>query len=156
MAGDKRYSWTRPFGVPAQVVGEFFYGLPERTPEAFINASKKRTAPTHALFEWDDSKAAAEFRLVQARVIVSSLQVEIVSIKGKTERVRAYIGMSDRGRYVPTLEASPEELSEAEAACISEMRRFKERWKSLQLVREVVLAINATEARISRKTKKAA
>jgi hypothetical protein len=156
MAGDKRYSWTRPFGVSAQVVGEFFYSLPERTPEAFIQASKKKNSPTHSLFEWDDSKAAAEFRLVQARVIVSSLQVEIISVKGKTERVRAYIGMSDRGRYVPTLEASSEDITEAEQECVDEMRRFKARWRALQMVREVIATMDRVEAQVARRRRKAA
>jgi len=155
MAANK-YSWTRPFGVPAQVVGEFFYGLPDRTPEAFINASRNKKAPTHSLFEWDDSVAAAEYRLVQARVIVSSLQVEVITTKGKPEHVRAYLTSSERGRYVPTLEASSEELSAAEEACVDEMRRFKQRWRALQLVRDVIAAIDATEARVSRKKRRAA
>jgi hypothetical protein len=156
MAGGKKYSWSRPFGISAQVVGEFFYGLPERTPEAFIQASKRRSAPTHSLFEWDDNKAAAEFRLVQARIIVSSLQVEIISVKGKTEHVRAYIGMSERGRYVPTLEASAEEITDAEQDCVNEMRRFKARWRALQMVREVIASMDAVEARVARKRRKAA
>jgi hypothetical protein len=152
-----KYSWTKTFPVPAQIVGEFFYSLPERTPEAFISASKNKKAPTHALFEWDDSAAAREFRLVQARVIVSSLQVEIVTPTGKVDRVRAYIGTSDRGRYSATLEATEEELSEAEQRCLAQMRTFRDRWKSLQLAQDVVSAIAQTEQKVRRrKMKKAA
>lgn len=150
------YSWSRAFNVPAQVVGEFFYGLPKRTPEELLKASRNKKAPTHSLFEWDDSAAAREYRLVQARVIVSSLQVEITTLKGRKESVRAYIGSSNRGSYVATLEATSEELTDAENDCINEMRRFKQRWRGLQFVHEVIQAMNAVEQRAARNVKKAA
>ena len=87
---------------------------------------------------------------------MSSIQVEITTVKGRQETVRAYIGSSDRGKYVATLEASNDELNEAEQECIREMRTFRQRWKMLQLAREVVSAIQAVELRVSRKMKKAA
>lgn len=146
-----KYSWTKSFGVPAQVVGEFFYGLPERTPEAFIEASKKKSAPTHSLFEWDDSSAARAYRLVQARIVVSSLQVEIITQKGRTDRVRAYIGTSDRGTYAATLEATDDDLSEAEERCIAQMRSFRARWNGIKLARVVVNAITETERSVFRR-----
>lgn len=151
-----KYSWSKAFNVPAQVVGEFFYSLRKRTPEEFVKASKVKTAPTHSLFEWSDSAAAREYRLIQARTIVSSIQVEITTVKGRPETVRAYIGSSDRGRYVATLEATNDELNEAEQECIREMRTFRQRWKMLQPAREVVLAMQAVEQRVARKAKKAA
>jgi len=150
------YSWSKAFNVPAQVVGEFFYGLRKRTPEELIKASRNRSAPTHSLFEWNDSAAAREYRLVQARVIVSSLQVEITTLKGRKESVRAYIGSSKRGSYVATLEADSNDLLEAEQECITHMRAFKQRWRGLQFAREVIETMNAAEQRVSRKLKKAA
>jgi hypothetical protein len=150
------YSWSKAFNVPAQVVGDFFYGLPKRTPEAFLQASRNKKSPTHSLFEWNNSAAARAYRLVQARVIVSSLQVEIVTLKGRKESVRAYIGSSRRGSYVATLEASTDDLDEAELECVKHMRTFKQRWRGLQFAREVIQAINSLEQRVSRKTRKAA
>jgi hypothetical protein len=147
------YSWSRSFNVPAQVVGEFFYGLRKRTPEELVKASRSPKAPTHGLFEWNDSAAARAFRLVQARVIVASLQVEITTLKGRKESVRAYIGSSDRGSYVATLEANDDDLTEAEQECVEAMRRFKQRWRGLQFAREVIHAMNAAEQRAARKVK---
>jgi hypothetical protein len=150
------YSWSRAFNVPAQVVGEFFYGLPKRTPEELLKASRNKKAPTHSLFEWDDSAAAREYRLVQARVIVASLQVEITTLKGRKESVRAYIGSSQRGSYVATLEATSDDITEAEQECIAHMRAFKQRWRGLQFAREVIQTMNSVEQRVSRKVKRAA
>jgi len=147
------YSWSRAFNVPAQVVGEFFYGLRKRTPEELVKASRSAKAPTHDLFEWNDSAAAREYRLVQARVIVASLQVEIITPKGRRESVRAYIGSSDRGAYVATLEADSDDLTEAEQKCVEQMRTFKQRWRGLQLVREVIASMDAVEQRVARKAK---
>ena len=150
------YSWSKSFNVPAQVVGEFFYSLKKRTPELLVKASCNKRAPTHSLFEWNDSAAAREYRLVQARVIVASLQVEITTLKGHKESVRAYIGSSERGSYVATLEADSNDLLEAEQECIAHMRAFKQRWRGLQFAREVIDAMNTAEQRASRKLKKAA
>lgn len=151
-----KYSWSRAHAVPAQVVGEFFYGLPSRTPEELLKASRSSKAPTHSLFQWNESAAAHEFRLVQARVIIASLQVEIITPKGKKESVRAYIGSSERGSYVATLEATSDDITEAEQECVAQMRAFKSRWRGLQFAREVIQAINSTEQRVSRKVKRAA
>ena len=141
-----RYSWTRAYAVPPQVVGEFYYSLPDRSPERFLEASRKRSAPTHELFEWNESKAAAEYRLVQARTIIACLQVEIVNTAGESQHVRAFIGSSERGRHTATLEASQEELTAEEQRCLNEMNAFKKKWRTLQLAREVILAMQATEA----------
>jgi hypothetical protein len=152
----RKYSWTKSYGVPAQIVGEFWDGLPDKSPEAFVKASSNRRAPTHSLFEWDDSAAAQRYRLLQACTITSSLHIEIIDKQGKAQTVRAFITSSNRGKYVATLEASPEELTAAEERCVNEMRTFKQRWKSLQLAREVIYAMQTVEQRVSRKRSKRA
>lgn len=152
---DYKYRWTKSFSIPAQVVGEFFYSLPEKSPEAFVKASRSPKAPTHSMFEWDDSAAASAYRLVQARIIVNSLEVEIVSKSTKPSHVRAYIGSSERGNYVATLEASDEELSAAEQKCLEQMRNFRQRYKSIELAKDVINAIQFTEAKVARKRKAA-
>jgi hypothetical protein len=150
------YSWSRSYGVEAQVFGEIYYNLPERTPEKLLAAAKEKKSPIHSLFNWDDKTAAHEYRLVQARCMVNSLNVEIVSIEGKNDRVQAFIHSSDRGSHVAVFEASNQELDDAEQKCIREMNTFKHRWKSLQLARNVISAINEANQQTSRRRKKAA
>ena len=153
---NKAYSWTRHYGVDAQVFGDIYYGLPTRTPEELLRVAAKKASPIHSLFDWDDQTAAHEYRLVQARCMVSSLQVEIISVDGKKDRVNAFIRSSDRGSHVAVFEATNEEMDDAEQMCIREMNTFKRKWKSLQLARTVISAIDEANQRASRKRKKAA
>lgn len=151
-----RFSWTKKFSVPAPVFGQWLYDLENRSADGIIEAARNKNCVAHKLFEWDDTAAARAHRLSQARELVSSLAVEIVNSKKKTENVRAFVASADRGVYALTLEASDDELDAAEQRCLQEMSRMRARWRSIQLARSVVQAIDEVQARSNRKRKKAA
>jgi hypothetical protein len=44
------------------------------TAEDVVNAAKAKRSPLHRCFEWDNTTAATEYRLHQARVLISSLE----------------------------------------------------------------------------------
>jgi hypothetical protein len=151
-----KYKWTRRFSVSPQVFGEFYYSLPKRSPEELLRAAKSKSAPVHKLFNWDDKAAAHEHRLLQARVMVNSLQVEIITQKGKPGHVLAFIRSSDRGRHVATLEASREELTEAMQECWRDMLAFRAKYKNLEIASSVIQAIDDVDRRVRRNGRKAA
>lgn len=47
------------------------------TPNAVIEDARDESSPLHAHFEWDDSEAAKQWRLEQARALIRSVKVEI-------------------------------------------------------------------------------
>lgn len=49
------------------------------TPETILEASSDESSVLHSLFQWDDSKAAHQFRLQQARTILNNVQVKVIS-----------------------------------------------------------------------------
>lgn len=151
-----KYSWSRRFGVPAQVFGDFYYSLQKRTPEELVRAAKNPRSPVHKLFEWNDRAAAHEHRLVQARVMVNSLQVEIITPKGQPGNVIAFIRSSKLGRDVPIFNATKEELTAAMQDCWREMLRFKRRYKNLEIASTVIAAIEDTDRVLRRSHRKAA
>lgn len=151
MKKDYKYKWSRAFSVSAQIFGDFYYGLKRRTPEALVAAAKAKNCPAHSLFEWNDRKAAHEQRLILARVMINSLQVEIVTPKGKPGQVTAFIRSSDRGRHVATLEASPEELTSAMQNCWRDMVRFRNQYKNLEIASTVIAAINEVDRHLRRR-----
>jgi hypothetical protein len=97
------YSW-RPkahrSGVDAQEVGETLEALAVNGllhPQAIVEAAKPARSPLHRLFEWDDAVAGAAYRVDQARAVVQSLQVEIVTKDGEVrEGVRAFVNIVTR------------------------------------------------------------
>lgn len=49
------------------------------TPEIILEASRNEEALFHSLFEWEDSKAAEQYRLQQARTIINNIEITIIS-----------------------------------------------------------------------------
>ncbi len=49
------------------------------TPGQLVDAARPARSPIHHLFEWDTTKAAEAYRLWQARVHISHLQIVITS-----------------------------------------------------------------------------
>lgn len=47
------------------------------TPDAVVEDARNVASPLHDLFEWDDSKAAHEYRLDQARAIIRTVRVVV-------------------------------------------------------------------------------
>ena len=46
-------------------------------PNDVIEAAKSPGSPLHSYFEWDDSTAAAKYRLDQARALIRSVKIEV-------------------------------------------------------------------------------
>lgn len=152
-----KYAWSnKRFPVAAQVFGEFYYSLKKRTEEELVKAARSKRSPVHGLFEWNDRKAAHEMRLVQARVMINSLQVEIITPKGRPGQVLAFIRSSSLGRHVPTMEAAREDLTEAMRQCWKDMLRFRKRYKHLEIAGPVIAAIEDVDRRLRRTQRKAA
>jgi hypothetical protein len=70
------------------------------TPKALLERAADRSCPAHALFQWDDRKAADSYRLQQARSFVGS--VYIVTVERKPPQ-KAYFSIEREGKreYVP-------------------------------------------------------
>lgn len=59
------------------------------TPENVLKASEPGDAILHSLFQWDDSVAAEQYRLQQARTILNNIEVVILS-DGQAKHIAAY------------------------------------------------------------------
>jgi len=49
------------------------------TPEVVVRAAEDNNSILHKLFEWDDNKAAYNWRLQQARTILNNIEVTIIT-----------------------------------------------------------------------------
>lgn len=58
-------------------------------PEDIVEKAKRKNSPLNDFFEWDDEKAANNYRVDQARYLLRS--IEVVILRGDTEmNVRAF------------------------------------------------------------------
>lgn len=150
------YRWRRKLAGDAQEIGEWIYSLPDRSAEYIVDAAKSPKSPAHGIFEWNNSEAARQFRLVQARVLIQSLDVEIIDGEGETVEVNAFIAASDRGKYVAVFDASEEELSSAEQKFLGQITSLESRYAHLKIAQPVVMAIREVRKSTARKRRRKA
>jgi len=68
-------------------------------PAIVVEESQPKSAPLHPCFEWDNGKAATEYRLHQARNIINIVQVTTTDNQGRKSTVPEFINVA-----VPTEE----------------------------------------------------
>ncbi len=104
--------------------------LPEKVVEF---ASNPETA-LHSRFTWDDTEAARQYRLFQARQVI---RLNVIVIDGSKEPVRAYVSLSgdrDRGGYRRMVDVlSSDDLSGRMLAdAIAELKAMKRKYEHLK------------------------
>src|ERR1044071_2827696 len=69
------------------------------TEEAIVTEARAKKHPLHSRFTWDDTDAAKQWRLEEARTLIRSVYITIERPKHKSVTVRAYASLpSDRER----------------------------------------------------------
>jgi hypothetical protein len=103
-----QYAWKRkPKGAPkATVAGKYLAGLSRKhngiSAEVLVCESRKARALLHRCFEWDNRKAAAKYRQVQAGTILRSLVVVVQqSDDEEPVQVNAFVNLEDAPEYLP-------------------------------------------------------
>ncbi len=73
-AKDKNMSKTKD-----EIIKNYFDKIEKRdgtlTPQAVVKEAKPVDSPLHRFFQWDDSKAASEYRLWQARQLIRTVMI---------------------------------------------------------------------------------
>lgn len=114
-------------------------------PEKVIAYAKKRkTSALHAWFNWDDTEAAHQYRLDQARKII---RVNVTVMGGDSKPVRAFVSLrSDRGvgGYRRTIDvlASPALKADMLTEAKEEMEVFANKYRRLKELAPVIVAID--------------
>lgn len=75
------------------------------TPAAVVDDARPEDAPLHARFEWDDSVAGEQYRIVQARQLIRSVRVTVQpQPEASPVQVRVFHNVADEDKprkYVP-------------------------------------------------------
>lgn len=87
--------------IPAEVVYQQVMTLEKEhglvQPEALIAAARPKSSSIHGCFEWDDSLAAEEFRKVQARTLIRSIEIVYTDVGPVSSHV--YVHIDEMGGY---------------------------------------------------------
>ncbi len=152
MVYKKKYDWSTFKGltVSADTVGETLERIEREnggvSRKAFLDASRPKDSPTHALFEWDNKIAAERYRLQQSGRYIRDLKVTVilqeetpvnVTLKSEPWEGPAYINAGERRQsgvqYSNVFDAMKDEVKRANmlSNAKAELMIFQRKYKTL-------------------------
>lgn len=129
-------------------------------PVDVVKRARSKTSALHRHFVWDDTKAAHEHRLWQARELIVTVQVVFEGTEGR--EVQKYVSLvPDRQkgggyRELSAVLTSAKLRGELLQTAFREMAYFRAKYKFLRELAEVFDAMLRIEQKLSRKKRKAA
>lgn len=108
-------------------------------PQDVVDAAAPPRSPLHAFFEWDDTEAAREYRLHQARVLVRAVEVRVLTAENAEEWVPKYnsvIVRTDAGtqerRYatLSTVTRAPDLVAQVQTRLEEELLACRRRYEA--------------------------
>jgi len=126
-------------------------------PEVIVEFAKNPKTALHSSFEWDNVKAGQEYRLWQARQIIS-VYVETYRIDGREVNVRAFHSLpSDRTegglgyRSIDSILTSEDGRAQMLAEAFAEFERLRKKYEVLNELSEVFQAIDDAKDKTAKK-----
>jgi hypothetical protein len=165
-ANVKKWEWRggRGYGVKAEVAGAEIERLSlkysgELSARQLLEESKGPQAPLHKCFEWDDSKAAKQYRIEQAGVLLSSIRVIVEDEKKNETPHIAFVSVqTERGRkYVSVGKAMSKETYKMQVLgeALQQLKAATKRYEDLSELGGIRREVDKAERRYLEKKKKA-
>lgn len=153
------YQWkdgAHSNGIKAEVAGKRLEKIRNKnggriTPHAVVNDARPEDSPLHPAFEWDDTRAAEEHRLEQARCLIRSVTV-IYDEKADKSPVRAFVnvvqGSDTDATYTSMAHALsvPELREQVIRRALSEIKSWRQRYEDYKELGTIFDAIDKTAA----------
>jgi hypothetical protein len=120
-------------------------------PSDVIKAARPVSSPLHDQFQWDDTEAAREYRLWQARQLIR-VTVEYIGAGEEKTLTRVFVSLtSDReqGGYRVTADvySNPSRRRELLNDALEELKRVERKYSHLKELTEVFAAIRRADKR---------
>jgi hypothetical protein len=157
-----KFRWTQgrlESICPARAFGTWLTTLADQNPSTVVEGAADRRSPAHGLFEWDDSTAAREHRLVQARILLGSFVIETY-VTNKANKPRLinvpYVTRSGPGTYEVTATAMREDVKRdfILGEALRQAKHWRRRYASLSEFSLVYSALDEVESRVTRRKKR--
>ena len=121
-------------------------------PEVVVQKARAKSSPLHSRFTWDDTEAAEQHRLWQARQLIS---VSVELIEGVENPVDVFVSLTpDRGKGARGYRVMTDVLSDKELKeqmlidALNELRVFQQKYSRLKELSEVFRAVKRFRRKI--------
>ena len=130
-------------------------------PADVVNAARPKNSPLHSSFQWDDSLAAEQYRLWQARMLI---RVTVRYLPGveSNEPVRVFVSLTgdrkpengEAGGYRTLVSVmTDEDLREQLLAdAMADMQRFKTKYSALKELAGIIAEMDRSQLRVLKAT----
>ena len=134
------YKWKYyNYPVDANVVGKALEDIEQEngeiTAELFLKKATPKDSELHKLFEWDNKKAANEWRLHEARRIIGAVAVVYEENKTEPKTTRAFVNVGDihKGSFITTAKAMSDDETRSIVLnhALNELNAFKAKYAGL-------------------------
>ena len=111
------------------------------TPEVVVRAAEDNNSILHKLFEWDDNKAAYNWRLQQARTILNNIEVTIIT--DGEPRERAVFEVTTRSEGYKSVDTfTNEDVDFVRASILRQLNTMKSKLKTYKEFDKVLFYID--------------
>lgn len=114
------------------------------TAKALVDANRPADAPLHGAFEWNNTKAAENWREHQARHIINCLEI----VTQEREPVRAYFSISVKEpgyEHIDVILRNTDTRQKLLQTALAELSAFKKKYAQLEELCRVIEAIEEVE-----------
>ena len=150
------YQWREGarFSVDAQKAGNELERIRTKhngrlEPDWVVHAAKSDKNPLHGLFEWNDTVAAQNYRVSQARHVIRSIEVVIEEAE-RPKPVRAFVSVvRDRDQSYTSVShamSDPELRKQVLRTALKELEAWRHRYAELVELATVFAAIEEARA----------
>jgi hypothetical protein len=155
----KQYGWKpgRHYSTSPQQFGEWVESLPDRRPETIVRHARDPKSPGYKeIWKAEDAVAANEWRLLQARLMLASLVVDVIIYerkKKKTIQAQAIVHSSRDGEYdyIDVAMSDPDKRNFVLAQAMAQLQAMKRRYASLSDLAVVFAAVDQVAKRIRKR-----
>ena len=111
------------------------------TPEVVVRAAEDNNSILHKLFEWDDNKAAYNWRLQQARTILNNIEVTIIT-DGEPREIAVFEVTTRSGGYKSVDTFTNEDVDFVRASILRQLNTMKSKLKTYKEFDKVLFYID--------------
>lgn len=111
------------------------------TPEVVVRAAENSESVLHKLFEWDENKAAYNWRLQQARTILNNIEVTIIT-DGEPREIAVFEVTTRSEGYKSVDTFTNEDIDFVRASILRQLNTMKSKLKTYKEFDKVLFYID--------------
>lgn len=109
--------------------------------ELIVAEAKKKESVLHDMFEWDDNKAAFNYRLQQARTILNNIRINVIT-DGETREISVYEVVTFKDGYKSIDTFTPDNIEYIKSNIVQQLEYLKNKMKLYEEFDDVIALIN--------------